>query len=212
MPNSCACLRQTPRRIGLGVGIVECSMNSSTLKPDSKPAEGAGSASASPVGQLVFFGEDWGRHPSTAQYLAGQLVDEFRVTWINSIGLREPSLSGSDLKRVFGKLSRAVSPSTAPASATTAATASASASARRAQPHHLVSPWVLPWHRFALAQAFNREMFKRQIARQPQLTAQPYSVITANPASYYLLDTLAPETSLYYCCLLYTSPSPRDRG
>lgn len=149
--------------------------------------------------QLVFFGEDWGRHPSTAQYLAGQLLDSYCVTWINSIGLREPSLSAADLDRVVGKVKRA-------AFKGAATDGDAEQQAQRAaveQPQHLVSPWVLPWHRLGAVQALNKAVFKRQIAKQPHLQTSPYRVVTANPASYYLLDTLQPESSLYYCADKY---------
>jgi len=75
--------------------------------------------------------------------------------------------------------------------------------AQAADPQHLVSPWVLPWHRFKSVQAANKALFTRQIAKQQQLQTSPYSVVTANPASYYLLDTLKPTSSLYYCADKY---------
>ncbi len=148
--------------------------------------------------QLVFFGEDWGRHPSTAQFLASQLLDSYCVTWINSIGLREPSLSLGDLDRVVGKVKRAASKGAAPD-----ATAAEPVAAPAKQPQHLVSPWVLPWHRFGGVQAANKNSFRRQMAKQLHLHTSAYSVVTANPASYYLLDTLQPESSLYYCADKY---------
>ena len=149
-------------------------------------------------GQLLFFGEDWGRHPSTAQYLASQLLDEFSVTWINSIGLREPSLSIADLNRVVGKVQRALGSGETPHKED-----ATEASATTVDPQHLVSPWIVPLHRFSAVQALNKLLFKRQMARQSHLQANPYTVVTANPASYYLLDTLSPAASVYYCADKY---------
>lgn len=67
----------------------------------------------------------------------------------------------------------------------------------------MLSPWIVPWHRLAAARAVNKSLFRRQIAGQPQLETAPYSVVTANPASYYLLDELSPVASLYYCADKY---------
>ena len=143
---------------------------------------------------VLFFGEDWGRHPSTAQYLATELLDSRSITWINSIGLREPSISTQDLGRVAGKLRRALQRHPAEAGDSLAAVT---------QPQHIVSPWILPLHRFAAARALNQRLFQRQMRGEQQLVAGEYTVVTANPASFYLLDVLQPRRSLYYCADKY---------
>lgn len=53
---------------------------------------------------LLFFGEDWGRHNSTGQYLARVLNRKYRVLWWDSLGLRRPRLTPSDIGRVGVKL------------------------------------------------------------------------------------------------------------
>ena len=53
---------------------------------------------------LIVFGEDWGRHPSSTQHLVKRLAADRRVIWINSIGLRRPRLRPADLKRIVQKL------------------------------------------------------------------------------------------------------------
>ena len=53
---------------------------------------------------IVFFGEDWGRHHSTGQYLAKELAKNHRVLWINSLGMRAPKLNVRDISRIFYKL------------------------------------------------------------------------------------------------------------
>ena len=53
---------------------------------------------------LMVFGEDWGGLPSSTQYLMAQLAKSRKVLWINSIGLRQPTCSLRDLKRVLHKL------------------------------------------------------------------------------------------------------------
>ena len=48
---------------------------------------------------LVVFGEDWQRHPSSSQHVITELAKNHRILWINSIGLRRPRLSLRDAKR-----------------------------------------------------------------------------------------------------------------
>lgn len=53
---------------------------------------------------LIVFGEDWGGLPSSTQHLIKQLALTRKVVWINSIGLRQPSVSLRDMKRLWQKL------------------------------------------------------------------------------------------------------------
>jgi glycosyltransferase involved in cell wall biosynthesis len=53
---------------------------------------------------LVIFGEDWGRHPSSTQHLARRLAYGRRTVWINSVGMRRPRLTRRDLARAANKL------------------------------------------------------------------------------------------------------------
>ncbi|WP_022941051.1 glycosyltransferase [Psychromonas hadalis] len=54
---------------------------------------------------LIVFGEDWQGLPSSTQHLIKQLTATRKVVWINSIGLRQPSFSWHDVKRLWFKLS-----------------------------------------------------------------------------------------------------------
>ncbi|MGN4982985.1 glycosyltransferase family 1 protein, partial [Aeromonas dhakensis] len=54
--------------------------------------------------QLVVLGEDWGQHPSSTQHLIKRLLPDYRVLWVNSIGLRRPRLNVRDLGRLGRKL------------------------------------------------------------------------------------------------------------
>jgi len=53
---------------------------------------------------LIVFAEDWGGLPSSTQHLIKQLSKTRKVVWINSIGLRQPTFTFRDLKRVWHKL------------------------------------------------------------------------------------------------------------
>ena len=52
---------------------------------------------------LVVFGEDWGRHPSSTQHLVSHLLCDRKALWVNSVGLRRPRLTMSDFRRLVGK-------------------------------------------------------------------------------------------------------------
>lgn len=53
---------------------------------------------------LIVFAEDWGGLPSSTQHIIKQLAKTRKVVWINSIGLRQPTLSLHDIKRLWCKL------------------------------------------------------------------------------------------------------------
>ncbi|WP_070971420.1 glycosyltransferase family protein [Vibrio sonorensis] len=53
---------------------------------------------------IIVFGEDFGGLPSSTQHLITGLCKNYRVLWVNSIGLRQPRLCKKDLARVFRKL------------------------------------------------------------------------------------------------------------
>jgi len=53
---------------------------------------------------LIVFGEDWGGLPSSTQHLIKHLAETRKVVWVNSIGLRRPTLTLRDIKRTWHKL------------------------------------------------------------------------------------------------------------
>lgn len=53
---------------------------------------------------MIVFGEDWGKLPSSTQHLIKYLAKERKVIWVNSIGLRQPSLGWRDVMRLWEKL------------------------------------------------------------------------------------------------------------
>ncbi len=136
---------------------------------------------------IVCFGEDWGRHPSTLQFLARRLADHDRVIWVESLGLRRPSPSVADAKRILGKIRkwwRRSSPGD-PANHSV----------------HVCTPLVLPFHGWRLARWLNRLILARMIKRRVRRLAQGARpvVVTACPTTAYLLGHLGEARSVYYC-------------
>ena len=50
---------------------------------------------------LIVFSDDWGRHPSSCQHLTSHLLDDFNVTWLNTIGTRPPRLDLATVSRCW---------------------------------------------------------------------------------------------------------------
>ena len=53
---------------------------------------------------LIVFGEDWGKLPSSTQHLIKHIATERKVIWVNSIGLRKPKVTWHDLLRLTEKV------------------------------------------------------------------------------------------------------------
>lgn len=53
---------------------------------------------------IIVFGEDWGKLPSSTQHLIKYLGTDRKIIWVNSIGLRQPSWGWQDLRRLWEKL------------------------------------------------------------------------------------------------------------
>ena len=56
-------------------------------------------ADAPSLPTLLVFADDWGRSPSSSQHLMRQLLDRYRVLWVNTIGMRPPRFNLSTLRR-----------------------------------------------------------------------------------------------------------------
>ena len=54
--------------------------------------------------KFIVFGEDWQSHPSSTQHIFKELAKSHDIVWINSIGMRKPTIKLLDVKRVFYKL------------------------------------------------------------------------------------------------------------
>ncbi|MCP4632288.1 MAG: glycosyltransferase [candidate division Zixibacteria bacterium] len=56
---------------------------------------------------IICYAEDWNRLPSSTQHLIRGLSKTHKVLWVDSLGLRTPSVgSGGDLKRIIGKVKK----------------------------------------------------------------------------------------------------------
>lgn len=139
---------------------------------------------------LVVFGEDWGRHPSSTQHLARRLAADRKTVWVNSLGLRRPRLSTRDAMRLAGKALRL------------AARPAASASPGTCEAHPfaaIVEPRALPWPGSRLAATFNRHSVGAQVRAAMQAHGMAAPVLwTSLPTALPLVGTLGERAVVYY--------------
>jgi len=134
---------------------------------------------------LIVFSDDWGRHPSSCQHLVSHLLDRFDVTWVNTIGMRRPSLDMATIRRGFEKISQW------------------SSGKRSERTPELREPEVespLMWPSFASnwSRAVNRRLLSRHLRRR--LTRlESGIVLTTIPVVADLIGRLPVARWIYYC-------------
>src|SRR2546425_2322579 len=53
---------------------------------------------------IVCFANDWGADPTSKTHIMRILARKNRVLWVNSLGMRRPTPSGRDVRRIGAKL------------------------------------------------------------------------------------------------------------
>lgn len=137
---------------------------------------------------LIVFGEDWGGLPSSTQHLVGHLARSRKVVWVNSIGLRRPTLGWRDLKRAWNKLTA------------TSRTAAPAGSRRPNTDFHLVHPRTLPVPRSRPGRRLAARLLTSQIQPVVQRAGlQDPIVWTSLPTAVDMAGCLGESALVYYC-------------
>ena len=144
---------------------------------------------------LVVFGEDWGRHPTSTQHLVRCLAKGRRVLWINSIGMRRPRFDRRDLARIATKATDLIS---RPAAQTTAST---DADTKQLPPNfYVLAPTAVPWPASNIAFHLNRTLLARQVNRALHARNMSRPILwTSLPSALPAVGTLGERAVVYYC-------------
>jgi outer membrane receptor for ferric coprogen and ferric-rhodotorulic acid len=96
--------------------------------------------------KFIVFAEDWGSHPSSTQHLFSELAKRQQVNWVNSVGMRKPSVKLHDIKRIFNKFKQLFQRSN---------------NSKIATPKNMTvyKLPILPWHDNRLVRCYNRWVF-----------------------------------------------------
>jgi glycosyltransferase involved in cell wall biosynthesis len=134
---------------------------------------------------LLVFADDWGRHPSSCQYLVRHLLEHYEACWINTIGTREPRLDLATFWRGFEKIANWVRGS--------GKSTSVPANLR------VLSPKMWPWFSHGFDQRINRELLFRQLAPVIRSLPVPPIAVTTLPIVADLMGLLPVQRWVYYC-------------
>lgn len=136
--------------------------------------------------ELVVFSDDWARHPSSCQHLVSQLLDHTPALWVNTIGMRMPSLSIGDLKKVSNKLAQWIRPKQEP----------------QTLPENLrvINPQMYPGFRNTWQRKLNAKLLSSQINKHlpPSPNTQRIAISTI-PVVADLVGKINVDRWVYYC-------------
>jgi glycosyltransferase involved in cell wall biosynthesis len=141
---------------------------------------------------VVVFGEDWGAHPSSTQHLFRRLAEDRDVIWVNSLGLRRPTLTRKDITRAVAKVRKSIfGSSDLPKRAT-----STSAPARLTT----IDPRAISWPGSRIASAINRFSVGTQVRAALKNRDLRRPVLWASlPSAVSVLDQFENAPVIYYC-------------
>jgi hypothetical protein len=122
----------------------------------------------------LFFGDDWGAHPSTTQHLARELGRQDRVVWVNSLGMRAPRPSLREISAITEKVRRRSAPHVQPHDAWA--------------PDEVLSVPVVPLHRSPRVRELNKRLVARYVERALAAHAPDETVLVSSTpvASWYV--------------------------
>lgn len=134
--------------------------------------------------EFLVFGEDWGRHPSSSQHIMSLVAKQYPVTWINSIGLRQPRLKAKDIRRMIEKV-------------TMFFWTKSSQSTTLPSPNslHVVKPLVWPLASHKWVKYLNRHLLAQQLPKKKSFRV----VWIALPSAIEYLSLLDADVIIYYC-------------
>src|SRR2546422_2604309 len=132
---------------------------------------------------IISFGEDWNRHPGSAQDIMQRLSATHKILWVDSLGLRRPRLTLEDGKRIIMKIFNWMK------------------GARPALETLIVyTPLVLPFYGSKLARSINNMILTASI--KSLIKKHKLNEITlwvSCPSAEGVVGKLGEVKSIYYC-------------
>ncbi len=132
-----------------------------------------------PAAPLIWFADDWGRHPSSSQHLVRHLLPRRRIHWVNTIGTRKPRINLTTLGRGVEKLGQWSRPA-----------------AHLPANFSVSSPRMWPWYTHAWDRWLNCVLLTRHLRR---LITTPPVIVTTLPLTADLVGRVPAARWVYYC-------------
>jgi glycosyltransferase involved in cell wall biosynthesis len=138
---------------------------------------------------FVVFSDDWGVHPSSCQHLFRQIATRHRVLWVNTIGMRNPTLTWADARKALMKVSRMFGQTTA------------SGKAGFGNPElDVCQPVMLPLSGLGPVRRFNRHSVVAAVRGLARVLGMDRPVIVSTvPNACDYIDSLDRSRVVYYC-------------
>jgi|WetSurMetagenome_2_1015567.scaffolds.fasta_scaffold28476_2 glycosyltransferase involved in cell wall biosynthesis len=134
---------------------------------------------------IIIFGDDWGRHPSTLQHIGRILAANNRILWIGSISARIPNFTWSDFNRALEKITKYFSEK---------------GEKNYSLDVNLVHPLVFPFFDCSVFRYINRWILKKTLQRSiKELGFQNPILITGNPLVADIVSDLGASSMHYFC-------------
>lgn len=132
---------------------------------------------------IICFANDWDSDPLSKKHIMQVLARQNRILWINSIGNRNPTISGNDLQRITKKITQFIK------------------GARQvAENIWVFTPLVIPFHGSLLIRAINRQILTRSIHYLcRRLHFNNPLTWTFVPSSADVVGHLGEKLVLYHC-------------
>lgn len=137
---------------------------------------------------FIVFSDDWGIHMSSAQHLFRRIARRHRVAWINTIGMRGPSLTWADVRKARRKLSGMLRKSKHDFTTVDDA------------PVSVHQPAMFPWNNLAVLRQFNRRSVRRAMYDATSESDFDLVVVVSTvPNACDYIDVLPAAHIVYYC-------------
>jgi glycosyltransferase involved in cell wall biosynthesis len=133
---------------------------------------------------VVYFGNEWfAENRTSSHHIARRLAQQVKMLYVDSPGMRPPSASGRDLRRIWNKLTQAMR------------------LPEQVQPGlwHCTVP-QLPWRKLPGAQRLNRwfgAWAVRRAMRHAGIDRAMLWFVVPHPS--FMLDAIPHESAIYYC-------------
>ncbi|MFL0805344.1 MAG: glycosyltransferase [Agarilytica sp.] len=140
---------------------------------------------------LVVFGEDWGGLPSSTQHIIKHLAADRKILWVNSIGLRSPKFSVTDITRAFKKITQFIS---------NAAPNSVSPGSVELSNVNVIYPLSIPAPKSNIARYISAKLLKYQLLPHIKRHRLHKPILWSSlPTTADMIGHLDMSSSVYYC-------------
>jgi len=145
---------------------------------------------------IICFCNDWDGDPLSKKHIMQRLAKHNRVLWVNSVGIRKPTPTASDLKRILKKVREF-----------------ARGSRQVDDRIHVFSPLAFPFHGSATGRWINRKVLRWSLLRAcAQLKFRNPITWVFIPASAEVAGSLGERMLVYHCVDEYSEFTGTDKA